>query len=93
MAKAEEMLLDILVNSQSADSAIDVLQQEARAFRYFRGGDGKSMIWLDRTVDVLYILSTIIFMLVPTRLSNSSNAVSKGDLIDVRGVGKDRRQL
>jgi hypothetical protein len=49
---------DKLVNCQSADSVIDVLQGEAQAFRNFRGDDGKLMTWLKRTVNVLYTLST-----------------------------------
>jgi hypothetical protein len=40
------------------DSVIDVLQEEAQAFRNFRGDNGKLMTWLKRTVNVLHILST-----------------------------------
>ena len=54
----QHQIIDKLVNCQSADSVIDVLQQEAQAFRNFRGDDGRVMTWLKRTVDVLYILST-----------------------------------
>jgi hypothetical protein len=51
-------IIDKLVNCESADSVIDVLQEQAQAFRSFRGGDGKLMTWLKRTVNVLYALST-----------------------------------
>ena len=54
----QHQIIDKLVNCQSADSVIDVLQEEAQAFRNFRGDDGKLMTWLKRTVNVLYILST-----------------------------------
>ena len=51
-------IIDKLVNCESADSVIDVLQEQAEAFRDFRGDDGKLMMWLKRTVNVLYTLST-----------------------------------
>ena len=51
-------IIDKLVNCESADSVIDVLQEQAQAFRNFRGGDGKVMTWLKGTVNVLYSLST-----------------------------------
>ena len=51
-------IIDKLVNCKSADSVIDVLQEQAQAFRNFRGDDGKLMMWLKRTVNVLYTLST-----------------------------------
>ena len=51
-------IIDKLVNCESADSVIDVLQEQAQAFRNFRGDDGKLMTWLKRTVNVLYSLST-----------------------------------
>ena len=51
-------IVDKLVNCESADSVIDVLQEQAQAFRSFRGGDGKLMTWLKRTVNVLHALST-----------------------------------
>jgi hypothetical protein len=51
-------IIDKLVNCESADSVIDVLQEQAQAFRNFRGDDGKLMMWLKRTVNVLYTLST-----------------------------------
>jgi hypothetical protein len=54
----QHQIIDKLVNCQSADSVIDVLQEEAQAFRNFRGDDGKLMTWLKRTVNVLHILST-----------------------------------
>ena len=56
---AQHQVIDKLVNCQTVDSVIDVLQeQQAQAFRNFRGDDGKLMIWLKRTVDVLHTLST-----------------------------------
>ena len=51
-------ILDKLVNCESADSVIDVLQEQAQAFRNFRGDDGKVIMWLKRTVNVVYTLST-----------------------------------
>ena len=54
----QHQIIHKLVDCQSADSVIDVLQQEAQAFRNFRGDDGKLMTWLKRTVNVLHILST-----------------------------------
>jgi hypothetical protein len=54
----QHQIIDKLANCQSADSVIDVLQQEAQAFRDFRGDDGRLMTWLKRTVNVLYVLST-----------------------------------
>ena len=51
-------IIDKLVNCESADTVIDVLQGQAQAFRSFRGGDGKLFTWLKRTVNVLYALST-----------------------------------
>ena len=51
-------IIDKLVNCGSADSVIEVLQDQAQAFRSFRGDDGKIMTWLKRTVNVLYALST-----------------------------------
>ncbi len=54
----QHQIIDKLVNCQTADSVIDVLQEEAQAFRNFRGDDGKLMTWLKRTVNVLHILST-----------------------------------
>jgi hypothetical protein len=51
-------ILDKLVNCESADSVIDVLQEQAQVFRDFRGDDGKAMMWLKRTVNVVYTLST-----------------------------------
>lgn len=47
-----------LDNCHSADSVMDVLQQQARAFTEFRGDDGKAMKFLKQTVDVLHALST-----------------------------------
>ena len=54
----QHQIIDKLVNCESADSVIDVLQEQAQAFRNFRGDDGKLMTWLKRTVNVLYTLST-----------------------------------
>jgi hypothetical protein len=54
----QHQIIDRLENCQSADSVIDILQEEAQAFRNFRGDDGKLMTWLKRTVNVLHILST-----------------------------------
>ena len=51
-------IIDELANCGSADSVVDVLQEQAPAFRSFRGDDGKLMTWLKRTVNVLYTLST-----------------------------------
>ena len=51
-------VIDKLVNCESADSVVDVLQEQAHAFRNFRGDDGKLKTWLKRTVNVLYSLST-----------------------------------
>ena len=55
---AQHQIIDKLVNCESADSVIDVLQEEAQAFRDFRGDDGKLITWLKRTVNALYTLST-----------------------------------
>jgi hypothetical protein len=51
-------IVDKLVNCVSADSVIDVLQEQAQAFSNFRGNDGILMKWLKRTINVLYTLST-----------------------------------
>jgi hypothetical protein len=51
-------IIDKLVNCESADSVIDLLQEQAQAFRNFRGNDGRLMTWLKRNVSVLYTLST-----------------------------------
>ena len=51
-------IIDKLVKCESADSVIDVLQEQAQAFRDFRGDDGKLMMWTKRTVNVVYTLST-----------------------------------
>ena len=55
---AQHQTIHKLVNCESANSVIDVLQEQAQAFRKFRGDDGGVMTWLKRTVDVLYSLST-----------------------------------
>src|ERR1700679_4228519 len=54
----QHQIIDKLVNCQSADSVIDVLQEQAQAFRDFRGDDGRVMTWLKQTVNVLDSLST-----------------------------------
>ena len=54
----QHQIIDKLVNCQTADSVIDVLQEEAQAFRNFPGDDRKLMTWLKQTVNVLYTLST-----------------------------------
>jgi len=54
----QHQIVDRLVNCQSADSVIDVLQDQAQAIRNFRGDDGRLMTWLKRTVNVLHALST-----------------------------------
>ncbi|KAF8486835.1 hypothetical protein DFH94DRAFT_3546 [Russula ochroleuca] len=54
----QHQIIDKLRNCDSADSVIEVLQEQAQAFRNFRGDDGKLMTWLKQTVDVLYSLST-----------------------------------
>ena len=51
-------IIDRLKDCESPDSVIDVLREQAQAFRNFRGDDGKLMIWLKRTVVVLHTLST-----------------------------------
>jgi hypothetical protein len=53
-------IIDSLANCESADTIIDVLQEQTQAFRRFRGGegDGAVMKWLKRTVHVLHALST-----------------------------------
>ena len=53
----QHQIIDELKNCESADSVINVLQNQAQAFRNFRGDDGL-MAWLKRTVNVLYTLST-----------------------------------
>jgi hypothetical protein len=54
----QHQIVDKLANCQSADSVIDVLQEEAQAFRNLLGENGKLMAWLKRTVNVLHSLST-----------------------------------
>ena len=54
----QHQIIDKLVNCQSADSVIDVLQEQAQAFHNFRGDDGRVMAWLKQTVHVLHSLST-----------------------------------
>lgn len=47
-----------LQSCESADAISAVLQEQAQALRMFRGGDGKLISWLKRTVNVLHALST-----------------------------------
>ncbi len=54
----QHQIFDRLVNCQSADSVIDVLQDQAQATRNIRGDDGRLMTWLKRTVNVLHAIST-----------------------------------
>jgi hypothetical protein len=54
---AQHQVISKLVNCESADSVIDVIQEQAQAFRNFRGDGGKLTTWLKRTVNVLYNLS------------------------------------
>ena len=54
----QHQIVDRLKNCESPDYVIDVLQEQAQAFRRFRGDDSKLMIWPKRTVDVLHTLST-----------------------------------
>ena len=54
----QHQVIDRLINYKSADSVIDVLQEQAQAFRNFRGDDGKLMTRLKRTVNALCTLST-----------------------------------
>src|SRR5260370_26009525 len=54
----QHQIIHKLVDCQSAESVVDVLQEQAQVFRNFREDDGKIMTWLKRTVDVLYTLST-----------------------------------
>jgi len=61
--QAETNLLDNsltikLQNCDSADAISTVLQEQAQAFRRFRGDNGKLNKWLKRTVHVLHTLST-----------------------------------
>jgi len=54
----QHQIIDRLKNCDSPDSVIDVLREQVQVFCKFRGDDGKIMIWLKRTVDVLHTLST-----------------------------------
>ena len=47
-----------LVNCESVDSVMNVIQEQAQDFRNFRGDDGKLMTWLKRIVSILHTLST-----------------------------------
>jgi hypothetical protein len=50
-------IINKFLNCESADSVISIIQEQAQAFRSYRGDDGKLMTWLKRTVNVLYTLS------------------------------------
>jgi hypothetical protein len=54
---AQHQIIDKIKNCKSADSVIEVLQEQARAFRSFLG-DGKLVTWLKRTVNIFYALAT-----------------------------------
>jgi hypothetical protein len=54
----QHQIIDRLKDCESPDSVIEVLREQAEAFGNFRGDDGKVMIWLKRTVDVLHTIST-----------------------------------
>lgn len=54
----DNRLIIQLQSCDSADAISAVLQEQAQAFHTFRGGDGKLIGWLKRTVHVLYTLST-----------------------------------
>ena len=54
----QHQIIDRLKDCESPDSVISVLREQAQAFHNFRGEDGKLMVWLKRTVDVLHTLST-----------------------------------
>jgi hypothetical protein len=54
----QHQIVDRLKNCESPESVMDALQEQAQAFRNFRGDDGKLMVWLKRTVGVLHSLST-----------------------------------
>ncbi|SRR6266404_2131616 len=47
-----------LRSCDSVDAISAVLQEQAQGLHKFRGDDGKFMKWLNRTVHVLYTLST-----------------------------------
>jgi hypothetical protein len=47
-----------LHSCDSVDAISAVLQEQAQAFNQFRGGDGKLIRWLNRTVHVLHTLSS-----------------------------------
>jgi hypothetical protein len=57
---ANHPLAEKLQNCNSVESVTDVLQEQARAFTEFRGGDGRIMKSLKAVVSVLDSLSTSI---------------------------------
>ena len=54
---ADHPLAEKLQHCDSIESITTVLQEQARAFREFRGGDGRVMKSLKTVVSVLYTLS------------------------------------
>ena len=60
-----------LENCHSVDSVMDILRQQGRSLIELRGGDGKVMNSLKRTVHILHALST------NTTLSQSIGLVSR----------------
>jgi hypothetical protein len=53
----EQQLALRLTSCDDGDSAVALLQEQAKAFCKFRADNGKVMMWLKRTVHVLYGLS------------------------------------
>ena len=58
----DNSLIINLQNCGSTDAISAVLQEQAQAFRRFRGDNGKLNKWLKRTVHVLHTLSTSIVL-------------------------------
>jgi len=54
----QHQVFNTLRTCQSVDSVLDVLHEQSQAFRHFRGNDGKLMMWIKRTVEILHSLST-----------------------------------
>ena len=54
----QHQIIHKLVDCESVDSVINIIQEQAQAFRNFRGDDGKLMTWLKRTVTILHTLLT-----------------------------------
>jgi hypothetical protein len=53
----QHQIIDKLGDCESADSVINVLREQAQAFRELQGEDSRIMTWLKRTVHVLHTLS------------------------------------